>query len=122
MNEPPKRSELVAEYQRKPKRKFLQIDAWREDEPRMYEPHYTDEDGDVTQATNGWELRNTNCPVRIQIPVNADKELVLELLKKIHHKLETGWWEQVIGLQGTRHFGGAWMDAWLHVRPEVAED
>jgi hypothetical protein len=57
----------------------------------MYEPHYTDEVGDVAQAINTWELRNTNCPVRIQIPVDADKELVITLLRKILHKLENGW-------------------------------
>ena len=92
MNETPKRSDLVAEYRRKPKRKFFQIDAWREDEPRMYEPHYTDEEGDVTQAINTWELRNTECPIRIQIPADADKQLVIALLKKILHKFENGWW------------------------------
>jgi len=89
------RSDLVAEYRRKPQRKFLQIDAWREDEPRMYEPHYTDATGDVTQGINAWELRNTNCPVRIQIPVDADKELVVTLLKKVLHKFECGWWEEL---------------------------
>ena len=122
MNETPKRSDLVAEYQRKPMRKFLQIDAWREDEPRMYEPHYTDEDADVTQAINTWELRNTNCPLRLQIPVDADKELVFVLLKKILHRLENGWWDKVKDLDGTRAYGDGWMDTWLLERSEVADD
>lgn len=122
MNAIPRRNDLVAEYRRKPKRKFLQIDVWREDEPRMYEPHYTDEEGDVTQAINTWELRNTNCPIRIQIPTDADKKLVLTLLRKILRSLENGWWEEVKRSQGTRAYGDNWMDAWLLERPEDAED
>ena len=122
MNETPKRSELVTEYRRKPKRKFLQIDAWREDEPRMYEPHYTGADGDVTQGINTWELRNTECPVRIQITVNVDKALVLVLLSKILHQLESGWWDELTSLDGTRPYGDSWMDNWLLERSEVTED
>ena len=122
MNETPKRSDLVAEYRRKPKRKFFQIDTWREDEPRMYEPHYTDEEGDVTQAINTWELRNTECPIRIQIPADADKQLVIALLKKILHKFENGWWDKLENLDGTRAYGDSWMDAWLLECAEVTED
>jgi hypothetical protein len=122
MKETPKRSDLVAENRRKPKRKFLQIDAWREDQPRMHEPHYTDKDGDVTQGVNTWELRNTDCPVRLQISVHADKELVFVLLKKIIHKLENGWGDELKHLCGTRAYGNSWMDAWRLERPEIKED
>ena len=91
MDRVPTHEQMLEHYRRKPLRKFLQIEGWREDTPRMGWPNYTDRNGRVIQTMVVWELRNTDFPIRIQVPMDAPKEEVLILLKKAIRRLASDW-------------------------------
>ncbi len=79
----PTYEELLNTYGRwKKVRQFAQIDAWHQGQSEFV--FKVDEEGDIVNATWTWDLRGTDFPLRIQIPVGADKETVLRLLAKAY--------------------------------------
>src|SRR5262249_30222845 len=80
---------LLAHYAEKPARWFLQLDGWEMADPD--DRFMPDEEGHVVSHRLTFDLRSSDCPVRVQIHESASKDTVIALLKKIVLEVENNW-------------------------------
>ena len=84
------KAKLIAAACSKTVRQFMQYDGWSHDcDAPLFHP---DPDGHCISFNHTWELRRSDCPVRVQInPYATSKTEVLALLKKIRQCIKRGW-------------------------------
>ncbi|HMC67124.1 MAG TPA: hypothetical protein VKI65_19465 [Gemmataceae bacterium] len=80
---------LLAQYQDKQVRRFLQIDGCEMIAPD--EDFLPDEDNHVLSKRLTFDLRSSDWPVRLQIIDGSSKDTVLALLRKVISELDTRW-------------------------------